>query len=92
MLQVRKDLCVGCGLCALHCPRSAISIFMGRAEIDQNKCNSCRLCLKICPRGAIVEMVPVSKEELATMVAKLRTQTDDIIRRIERLEAAKSHI
>ena len=86
MLQVRKDLCLGCGLCAQNCPAQAISLFWGQAEIDPNKCNLCRLCLQVCPQGAIVEMVPVSSDELPTIVASLKQKADELIERIERLK------
>ena len=85
MLQVRKDLCVGCGLCARNCPQQAIWLLWGQAEIDQSRCNLCRLCLEVCPQGAIVEKVPVSKGELQTTVATLKQRTDDLIERIERM-------
>ena len=85
MLKVREDLCLGCGLCADSCPRGAISLFWGRAEIDHNRCNSCRLCCETCPQGAIVEAIPVSKGELKAVVTSLNQKTDDLLVRIERL-------
>ena len=85
MLNVRKDLCLGCGLCAESCPRGAISLFWGQAEIDHNRCNSCRLCCEVCPQGAIVEVIPVSKDELKDVVTSLNQKTDDLLVRIERL-------
>jgi len=89
VLQVRKDLCLGCGLCAQNCPRQAIWLFGEQAEIDQNRCNLCRLCIEVCPQGAIVEVVPVSKDELQATVIALRQRTDDLIERIERLRHSK---
>ena len=86
MLQVRKDLCLGCGLCAGNCPLQAISLLWGYAEIDRSRCNQCRLCVEICPQGAIVEMVPVSKKELEATVVSLKQKTNDLIERIERLK------
>ena len=83
MLQVRKDLCLGCGLCAQNCPQQAIRLLWGQAEIDQSRCNLCRLCLEVCPQGAIVDRIPVSKDELQTTVATLKQRTDDLIERIE---------
>jgi len=86
MLRVRKDLCIGCGLCAQSCPRGAISILWGQAEIDPNRCDSCGLCLTECPQGAIVEKIPVSGEELKSTVVSLWKHTDELLKRIERLK------
>jgi len=85
MLAVRKDLCLGCGLCAESCPRGAISLFWGQAEIDHNRCDACQLCRQVCPQGAIVEVIAVSKDELKAVVTSLNQKTDDLLARIERL-------
>jgi len=85
MLQIRKDFCLGCGLCVENCPQQAISLLWGHAEIDQSWCNQCCLCVEVCPQGAIVEMVPVSKNELKTTVVSLKQRTNNLIERIERL-------
>ena len=87
MLQVREDLCVGCGLCGQNCSQQAISILWGWAEIDQERCNSCRLCLEVCPLGAIIDIVPVSWNELQLTVVTLKGKADDLIERIDRLRA-----
>ena len=86
MLQVRKDLCLGCGLCAESCPQQAIWLPWGQAEINQSQCNQCCLCIEVCPQGAIIQMVPVSKNELETTVISLKQRTSDLIGRIEKLK------
>lgn len=86
MLQVRKDLCLGCGLCANNCPQQAISLLSGQAEIEQNRCNHCGLCLNVCPQGAIVELAPVLKSELKATITGLKSKTDGIIARIDKLK------
>ena len=90
MLQVRKDLCLGCGLCVDNCPQQAVWLLWGQAEIDQSKCNHCGLCLDVCPQGAIAELTPVSEAELATTVGSLKQRADDLMRRIEKLRLQKS--
>ena len=85
MLRVRKDLCLGCGLCTESCPREAISVQYGQAWIDQTRCNRCGICLDVCPQGAIVESAPVSEAELAITVGSLKQKADDLIGRIEKL-------
>ena len=91
VLKVRRDLCLGCGLCADSCPTGAISLRWGQAVIDQSKCNNCRLCLDICPRAAIVELVPVSEKELLANVTSLKQRTSDLIDRIESLGGKVGH-
>ena len=92
ILQVRKDLCLGCGLCAESCPQQAISLRWGQAQIDQNRCNRCNLCLDVCPQGAIVSLTPVSRRELQETVAGLKSKTDDIIARIEKLKEQQERV
>ena len=86
ILRVRKELCLGCGLCAENCPRHTISLRSGQAWIDQRQCNRCGLCLEVCPQGAIVELAPVSETELAATVVALREKTNNLLDRIKRLE------
>jgi len=89
VLKVNKDLCVGCGLCAESCPRGAISLPWGQAEIDQNRCNSCRQCINICPQAAIMEFVPISEAELKDVIANLKEKADQLLTRIERMQLEK---
>lgn len=86
VLKVNKGLCVGCGLCAEICPRGAISLLWGQAEIDPSRCNSCRQCMDVCPQAAIVEWVPISKDELEDVIANLKERADYLLTRIERLQ------
>ena len=92
VLRVRKDLCVGCGLCAETCSRQAISLQSGLAQIDQNRCNHCGLCLDVCPQGAIIELTPVSRRELQATVTELKDRTEDIITRIDELKEQQRRI
>ena len=86
VLRVRKDLCLGCGLCAENCPRQAISLQSGLALINQDRCNRCGICLEVCPRGAIMQLTQVSSHELQATVSGLKDKAEDIITRIERLK------
>lgn len=50
--------CVGCTLCAQHCPARCIPINpYRRHQIDQTRCTRCDTCREICPVGA-VEILP----------------------------------
>ena len=87
VLRIRKDLCLGCGLCVESCPRHAISLKSGQTQIDQNRCNHCGLCLDVCLQGAIVEFRLVSRHELQATVTGLKDRADDIIAKIEKLRS-----
>lgn len=48
------DDCIGCTLCAQHCPVDAIAMLPYRKhEIDTEKCIRCGTCRSICPADAV---------------------------------------
>lgn len=89
-LRVKEALCIGCGLCVENCPQQAISLQSGQARIDRSRCNECGLCRDVCPRMAIIELVPVSTEELYATIASLRQRTSNIIERIESIHSGNA--
>lgn len=89
LFQVRRELCVGCGLCAQSCPKDAISFLCGKAEIEQRRCVYCGLCVKICPQGAIVEKVLISPKALEKEVQSLQRQVEAILGRLDKLTGVK---
>lgn len=51
---IRKDACVGCGVCEIKCPTYAIAgIKKELYKIDWNLCVDCRACAIWCPYDAI---------------------------------------
>ena len=48
------DECIGCTLCAQHCPADAIAMRpYEKHEIDTDKCVRCGTCKQICPAEAV---------------------------------------
>jgi len=87
IVEVRKALCLGCGLCEQICPTGAISLSRDGVQIDHNRCNHCRLCIDVCPRGALTELAPVSGSDLAQSINALKLRMDSLDRRIEKLRS-----
>lgn len=53
-LTVHKDMCIGCGICAVVCPENCIEIvYTSQKEfipsVSQSKCTSCGRCTTYCP-------------------------------------------
>ena len=48
--------------------------------------------MNVCPQGAIVELTPVSKGELRATITGLRSKTDGIIARIDKLKEKRSEV
>ena len=49
-----NERCIGCTLCAQHCPVAAIPITPYRRHtIDLAKCTRCDTCRQVCPEAAV---------------------------------------
>lgn len=56
--MIREDVCVGCGICQLHCRFDAIGQTHPkpntvRFKVDPHACEGCGVCVEICPANAI---------------------------------------
>jgi 4Fe-4S ferredoxin len=78
-LALNKNLCVGCQICALACPKEAVKIEKqpkvqgekakkAKIDVDLAKCNFCGICDILCPYGAI--KVIVDGEHVLAVVEK----------------------
>ncbi|MGL4740014.1 MAG: nitroreductase family protein [Sarcina sp.] len=53
IIEVNKDLCIGCSLCKNDCPVNNISIIDNKSIIKTQECLKCGHCVAICPKKAI---------------------------------------
>jgi MinD superfamily P-loop ATPase len=56
-LRLDKQACIKCDVCALVCPRQAVAVIPGEADleifIDPRQCVLCEICAHFCPVGAV---------------------------------------
>jgi 4Fe-4S ferredoxin len=78
-LSLDKNICVGCQICSLACPKEAIKLEKqpkeqggkakkAKVDIDLAKCNFCGICDILCPYGAI--RVTLNGEHLLSVLEK----------------------
>ena len=76
-LSLNKDLCNGCGLCTIICPKEAIEeipeiivdahlVKKPSIDFDQKSCNLCGECSVICPLNAL--SMEIDGEPVSTIV------------------------
>lgn len=62
IIEISKDICKGCGLCATVCPRGLIALdgdtinakgYHPAAVTDIQACVGCASCARMCPDSAI---------------------------------------
>ena len=53
-LVIEPAWCKGCGICAAFCPKQALELVNGKAQLKENgECIQCGLCEMRCPDYAI---------------------------------------
>lgn len=53
---VKKDMCIGCGICANVCLHNCLDIKLNKNKeyipvFNENKCTNCSICLQYCPHS-----------------------------------------
>ena len=78
MIQVNRERCTGCGACVGICPRGALFVADGCADVDESLCDSCGLCIGACPEEAIslvaVDAVARERQSLAEVRPQVLAQ------------------
>ena len=78
-LTLDRELCVGCEICSLICPREAIKATKQpkeegqkakcpKVDVDETKCHYCGICATMCPYGAV--QVVIDGKNVASVVEK----------------------
>lgn len=77
------NACQGCFArpCVFNCPKGAISLTNGKANIDYDKCIDCGICTKVCPYHAIIRL-PIPCEE-ACPVDAIKRDKDTNVQKID---------
>ena len=76
MPWIKKEDCVGCGICVEKCPVRTISLEEGVAVIDMANCIRCGICHDVCPRGAVRHDSERVEEEVEENVRKTKEFMD----------------
>src|SRR6056297_2727211 len=77
MPWVKKEDCVGCGICVDKCPVGSITLTDGVASIDMTNCIHCGVCHSACPRGAVEHDSEKIPEEVRANVDKTKSFMED---------------
>jgi len=62
MMQVKQELCAGCGVCMQVCSVDAIRLINDHAVIEHALCTCCQACVDACPNGAITIIVEPARQ------------------------------
>ena len=80
---VKKDLCIGCGICETVCPRNAIQIVYDYGKgafyprVSRNACINCGVCLNVCPSARFF-----LKDEIFESIVHLLRERMGVVKRV----------
>jgi Fe-S-cluster-containing hydrogenase component 2 len=92
IIEIKEELCNGCGDCAIGCAEGAIQIIDGKAKLVREEfCDGFGDCVGVCPTGAltVVKRAAPAFDEQATIINLLATQGPEAVRRYQ--EAQDRH-
>ena len=81
IIQIDKEKCDGCGLCAKACHEGAIGMINGKAQLlREDYCDGLGDCLPACPTGAItfIEKEAPAYDAAAVEAAQKRKRSDTL--------------
>lgn len=86
LLNVNKEKCVHCGICAQVCPKNYIEMNKEKFPVDAGlTCISCGQCVAICPQAALNHLqAPLSEQVLLDALPVLDTETAESFLRSRR--------
>jgi len=93
MPWIKKEDCIGCGICVEKCSVDAIELEDEKAYINENECIRCGVCHDVCPQDAVrhdSERIPFEVEDNIQWVKNLlenyntETEKDAFITRIKK--------
>jgi len=80
VIEIRAELCSGCGTCVEVCPTGALYLVEGKAVVDEALCRECQACVSACPSNAIIRNTDVYPHVVDEPRVAVSQTTAEIVR------------